>query len=116
MIGPVEYMLDKLCEHRRLVRELDVALCGSEGASKQASLCDLVEPVRAMRRRLERMELVARLLANEAAMDTVPSMWTGDGSWLVLRESGAFVFTRAADGYQEFTDAEIAALRKECGL
>jgi hypothetical protein len=30
-------------DHKRLVRELDVALFG-EGAAKQASLCDLIEP------------------------------------------------------------------------
>lgn len=29
-------------DHNRLVRELDVLMCGEEGAAKQASLCDLV--------------------------------------------------------------------------
>lgn len=33
-------------EHRRLVRELDVALNGEVGAAQQASLCDLVAQVR----------------------------------------------------------------------
>lgn len=36
-----------LADHRRLVRELDVALNG-DGAAKQASLCDLVAQVRAL--------------------------------------------------------------------
>jgi hypothetical protein len=34
-----------LADHRRLVRELDVALNGEEGAAKQASLCDIVAQV-----------------------------------------------------------------------
>jgi hypothetical protein len=36
-------------DHLRLVRVLDVALHGEEGAAKQASLCDLVEPARKLR-------------------------------------------------------------------
>jgi hypothetical protein len=36
-------------EHRRLVRELDVALNGEMGAALQASLCDLVAQVRSQR-------------------------------------------------------------------
>jgi hypothetical protein len=34
-----------LADHRRLVRELDVALNGESGAAKQASLCDIVGQV-----------------------------------------------------------------------
>lgn len=36
-----------LSSHRRLVRELDVALNGEAGAAKQASLCDIVSQVKA---------------------------------------------------------------------
>jgi len=39
-----------LADHRRLVRELDVLLCGEEGAAKQASLCDIVSMVARWRR------------------------------------------------------------------
>jgi hypothetical protein len=35
-----------LADHNRLVRELDVALNGEDGAAKQASLCDIVLQVR----------------------------------------------------------------------
>lgn len=38
-----------LADHRRLVRELDVAMHGEEGAAKQASLCDLVPLARRLR-------------------------------------------------------------------
>ncbi|MFU7257610.1 hypothetical protein ACM742_07695 [Pseudomonas aeruginosa] len=38
-----------LADHRRLVRELDVLLNGEDGAARQASLCDLVAQVRAVR-------------------------------------------------------------------
>ncbi len=34
--------------HKRLVRQLDVALNGNEGAAKQASLCDIVAQVQGM--------------------------------------------------------------------
>lgn len=33
---------EALADHRALVRRLDVALNGHDGAAKQASLCDLV--------------------------------------------------------------------------
>lgn len=36
-----------LADHRRLVRELDVALNGEDGAAQQASLCDIVGQVKA---------------------------------------------------------------------
>lgn len=38
-----------LADHRRLVRELDVALSGEAGAAKQASLCDLITQARQLR-------------------------------------------------------------------
>lgn len=41
-----------LTDHRRLVRELDVALSGEEGAAKQASLCDLIGQAKQMREAL----------------------------------------------------------------
>lgn len=41
-----------LADHRRLVRELDVALNGIEGAAKQASLCDIVSQVKDKRWKL----------------------------------------------------------------
>ena len=36
-------------DHRRLVRELDVLINGEAGAAKQASLCDIVAQIRAMK-------------------------------------------------------------------
>lgn len=42
-----------LADHRRLVREMDVALSGEAGAAKQASLCDLIPVAQAMRSALE---------------------------------------------------------------
>lgn len=39
----------------RLTRELDVAMHGEEGAAKQASLCDLIEPAKRMRETIERL-------------------------------------------------------------
>ena len=44
-ITKVDYE-EVLTDHRRLVRELDVALNGEEGAAKQASLCDIVAQVK----------------------------------------------------------------------
>jgi len=52
-----------LADHRRLVRELDVALNGS-GAAKQASLCDIVAQVRDERWRLVRGEKASEALCN----------------------------------------------------
>ena len=43
---------DVLADHRRLVREMDVALNGEEGAAKQASLCDIVSQVKSLKREL----------------------------------------------------------------
>lgn len=38
-----------LADHRRLVRELDVALSGEADAAKQASLCDLIAQAKQLR-------------------------------------------------------------------
>ena len=43
-----------LADHRRLVRELDVALNGEAGAAQQASLCDIVGQVKDERWKLVR--------------------------------------------------------------
>lgn len=43
-----------LADHRRLVRELDVALNGEAGAAQQASLCDIVGQVKDGRWKLVR--------------------------------------------------------------
>lgn len=45
-----------LADKRRLAREIDIALHGEEGAAKQASLCDLVEPARRLRARVKELE------------------------------------------------------------
>jgi hypothetical protein len=50
-----------LADHRRLVRELDVALFGEEGAAPQASLCDLIGPAKALREQVRR-EVVEEVL------------------------------------------------------
>ena len=42
-----------LAGHRKLVRDLDVAMHGEEGAAKQASLCDLIGPARKMREQID---------------------------------------------------------------
>lgn len=38
-----------VADKRRLTRELDIAMHGENGAAKQASLCDLIEPARMLR-------------------------------------------------------------------
>ena len=47
---------ETMVDHRRLVRELDVALNGEAGAAKQASLCDIVAQVKDQRWKLVRAE------------------------------------------------------------
>jgi len=42
-------------DHKRLVREIDVILCGKD-AAQQASLCDLVSPIRELREQLNNMQ------------------------------------------------------------
>jgi Uncharacterized conserved protein len=44
-----------LADKRRLTRELDIALCGEDGAAKQASLCDLIPIAKALRSEVENM-------------------------------------------------------------
>lgn len=58
-----------LADMRRLTRELDVALHGEEGAAKQASLCDLIEPARAMRRDMQQF------------MDRLGPRWFLERNW-----------------------------------
>lgn len=48
-------LLDVIEDKRRLTRELDVAMHGEEGAAEQASLCDLLGPVRKLRGEIEQL-------------------------------------------------------------
>lgn len=61
-----------LADHRRLVRELDVALYG-DGAAKQASLCDLVgaasKDVRGRAGQIDKLIAAARAAAFEEAAE-----------------------------------------------
>ena len=58
-----------LADKRRLAREIDVAMHGEEGAAKQASLCDLVEPARMMRERIAALEAdIAAVRTNRDAL------------------------------------------------
>ena len=58
-----KYLKEVLADKRRLARELDVALSGEEGAAKQASLCDLIGPVRALKAERDGLQArIARLL------------------------------------------------------
>jgi len=56
LISRAEYEL-VIADHRRLTRELDVALNGEAGAAKQASLCDVVGQVKDQRWKLVRETL-----------------------------------------------------------
>ena len=42
-------------DHKRLVREIDVILCGKD-AAQQASLCDLVSPIRELKEQVSNMQ------------------------------------------------------------
>jgi hypothetical protein len=57
-----------LTDKQRLTRELDIALHGEEGAAKQASLCDLIQPARQLRANIDLLErnagIQAKLLAD----------------------------------------------------
>ena len=56
---PEEYE-EVLADHRRLVRELDVAMHGEENAAPQASLCDLIQSAHGMRERIEALEYIIK--------------------------------------------------------
>jgi hypothetical protein len=45
-----------LADKRRLVRDLDCALHGEGNTAKQASLCDLIEPARALKTRADALQ------------------------------------------------------------
>jgi hypothetical protein len=61
-------------DKRRLTRELDVAMHGKEGAAKQASLCDLIEPARRLRK-----ERVAARGERDAALEELQRIRLGMG-------------------------------------
>ena len=54
----IEAYREIMDNHRRLVRELDVALNGEDGAAQQASLCDIVGQVKDRRWKLVRADEV----------------------------------------------------------
>lgn len=70
-----------LADHRRLVRELDVALHGEAGAAKQASLCDLIEPARQLRRKCEaRARTIGMLRAQLRMVGQIPCVVEDDAT------------------------------------
>lgn len=56
-----------LADKRRLTRLLDVAMHGEDGAAKQASLCDLIEPAKRMRERIKVLEDALRIVVGNAS-------------------------------------------------
>ena len=46
----VKDLEEVLADKRRLTREIDVALNGEHGAAKQASLCDILSQLKALKR------------------------------------------------------------------
>jgi len=61
--------LNKVLDDKlRLVRELDVALHGEEGAAEQASLCDLIGPAKKLRASLAAAEERAERLDEELSL------------------------------------------------
>ncbi|CAJ0701787.1 hypothetical protein LMG19089_02926 [Ralstonia edaphis] len=68
-----------LADHRRLVRELDMALNGATGAAKQASLCDIVAQVK-------REGIKASQRAGVAALP-IKDAWI-DGGYVIVTPSG----------------------------
>jgi hypothetical protein len=70
-----------LADKRRLAREIDIALHGEGGAAKQASLCDLVEPARRLRRERDEAREALKPFSDEAGMlspthsDNVLATW-----------------------------------------
>lgn len=52
-----------LADHRRLVRALDVAMHGEDGAAKQASLVDLIGPAEDMRAELIELRKSVKIIA-----------------------------------------------------
>ena len=79
---------DVLADKRRLTRELDVALHGEEGAAKQASLCDLIEPAKKMRAANARMrealewidQYVGEGISDKEIRNCISAALQGDGS------------------------------------
>jgi len=59
-VSPGPGLEEELADKRRLTRELDVAMCGEEGAAKQASLCDLIGSAKALRVRVAELEKTLR--------------------------------------------------------
>lgn len=51
----IEDLTEALTGFRLLVRDLDVAMHGEEGAAKQASLCDLIPLAKRQRERLDQL-------------------------------------------------------------
>lgn len=106
-----------LADKRRLAREIDVAMHGEEGAAKQPSLCDLVGPAEALRKRnaelekwlfpedcppadQERDHLAEQCATLGKENDALQSQARS------LRESGAFLIDRLR-GYRPDDDGHV---------
>jgi len=89
-------------DHKRLVREIDVIMHGEDGAAKQASLCDLVNPIKII------TEQVRNLTARIDALEE-------DG---YLKNEKIDKLTTVADAVKIYLDADgsIAAIEMMSAL
>jgi hypothetical protein len=79
----IEALKGVLDDKHRLARELDIAMHGEQGVAAQASLCDLIEPARRLREKLEaalmdareRSDTVERLRADKRGLQEQVNRW-----------------------------------------
>jgi hypothetical protein len=79
----VQDLQDVLDDKHRLTRELDIAMHGERGAAAQASLCDLIEPAKRLRAKLEaaltdareRSDTIERLRADNRGLQGQVNRW-----------------------------------------
>ena len=79
-----------LADHKRLVRELDVALNGEDAAAKQASLCDIVGQVKDKRWKLvqaDQKDSAKAALDGWMPIESAPK----DGRWILLHYHEDFI-------------------------
>lgn len=68
-----ESLKEVIADHHRLVKELDVALNGEDGAAKQASLCDIVGQV--LKEKFVPAKVAAEWVARECCNEILRLPW-----------------------------------------
>jgi rubrerythrin len=118
----VQDLQEALDDKHRLARELDAAMHGERGAAAQASLCDLIEPAKRLREKLEaaltdareRNDTIERLRADKRGRQDQINRWGRLWSDVTLENTRMRPIVETVQEWRKGCSCANAAAPEEC--